>query len=92
VVLVAMNKVEFHQPVFVGDIVTFWTSVARVGRTSITMHVTVEADRQGEMVQLTHADVTYVAVELTDGVRTPVPIRGGQDEETGRLGDKETRQ
>jgi acyl-CoA thioesterase YciA len=76
VVSVAMNRVEFHQPVFVGDTVSFWTQLIRVGRTSITMHVTVEADRQGETVQLTEAEVTYVAVDLTAGDRRPVPIRG----------------
>ena len=76
VVSVAMNRVEFHQPVFVGDTVSFWTQLIRVGRTSITMHVTVEADRQGETVQLTEAEMTYVAVDLTAGDRRPVPIRG----------------
>ena len=77
VVSVAMNSVEFHQPVFVGDIVSLWTKLIRVGRTSITMHVEVETDRQGKPVQLTEAEVTYVAVDLTGGSRRPVPIRGG---------------
>jgi acyl-CoA thioesterase YciA len=76
IVSVAMKSVEFHQPVFVGDIVSFWTRVIRVGRTSITMHVVVEADRQGKPVRLTEAEVTYVAVDLTGGDRRPVPIRG----------------
>lgn len=77
-VSVGMNSVEFRRPVFVGDIVSFWTKVIRVGRTSITMHVVVEADRQGEAVQLTQAEVTYVAVDDTGGDRRPVPIRGGR--------------
>ncbi len=47
IVSVAMNQVEFHKPIFVGDIVSFWTKTVRVGRTSITMHVDVEADRGG---------------------------------------------
>ena len=72
-----MNSVEFHRPVFVGDVVSFWTKVIRVGRTSITMHVVVEADRQGEGVQLTQAEVTYVAVDATAADRRPVPLRGG---------------
>src|SRR5256714_5142999 len=42
-VTVAMNAVEFHEPVFVGDVVSFWTRVTRVGITSITTHVSVEA-------------------------------------------------
>lgn len=76
IVTVAMNSVEFHEPVHVGDSVTFWTRVRRVGRTSITMHVSVEADRGGAPTQLTEADVTYVAVNFEDGGRRPVPIRG----------------
>ncbi len=76
IVSVAMNSVEFHRPVFVGDILSFWTKVIRVGRTSITMHVVVEADRQGRAVQLTQAEVTYVAVDLKGEGRRPVPIRG----------------
>jgi acyl-CoA thioesterase YciA len=76
IVSVAMNGVEFHQPVFVGDILSFWTRVVKVGTTSITMHVDVEADRRGEIVHLTEAEVTYVAVNLADGQRGPVPIRG----------------
>ncbi len=71
-----MNSVEFHRPVIVGDIVSFWTRMVKVGNTSITMHVDVEADRRGEIIQLTEAEVTYVAVDLTDGQRRPVPIRG----------------
>lgn len=76
IVTVAMNSIEFHRPVFVGDIVSFWTRVVRVGETSITMHVAVEADRKGQPVELTNAEVTYVAVDLTDGKRRPVSIRG----------------
>lgn len=76
-VTVAMESVEFHQPVLVGDLVSFWTHVERIGRTSITMHVDVEADRDGRVVRLTDAKVTYVAVEVRDGERIPVPIRGG---------------
>lgn len=75
-VTVAMNRVEFHEPVYVGDVVCFWTELVKVGRTSITMHVMVEADRAGEVVNLTEAEVTYVAVNLIDGMRNPVPIRG----------------
>ncbi len=76
IVTVAMNSVEFHQPVFVGDVVSFYTSVARVGRTSLTIHVMVETERDGTAVQLTEAEVTYVAVKLGEQGRQPVPIRG----------------
>ena len=43
----AMNAVEFHAPVFVGDLVNFFTETLRVGRTSITVKVVVEAERWG---------------------------------------------
>lgn len=74
-VTVALNKVEFHEPVFVGDIVSFYTQLVRIGTTSITMHVTVEADRGAGVVKLTEADVTYVAVDLAAG-RKPRNLRG----------------
>jgi acyl-CoA thioesterase YciA len=76
VVLVAMNSVKFQRPVLVGDTVSFWTRLLRVGHTSITVHVAVEADRKGETVQLTEAEVTYVAMDLSGGQRRPVAIRG----------------
>jgi len=70
-VTVAMNAVEFHQPVFVGDVVSFWTRVVRIGRTSIAVHVSVETDRQRQTLKLTEAEVVYVAV---DTERRPVGI------------------
>ena len=74
-VTVAMNAVEFHQPVFVGDVVSFWTEVKRVGQTSITMHVTVESQRDGATLKLTEADVIYVAIDPASPVRKTLPIR-----------------
>lgn len=65
-VTVAMDSVEFHQPVHVGDVLSFFTSVRRVGRTSLTMHVRVEAERfenPREVVQVTEAVITYVAID-----------------------------
>jgi acyl-CoA thioesterase YciA len=73
-VTVAMKTVEFHQPVFVGDVVSFWTTLDRIGVTSITMQVWAEAERSGQIVKLTGAQVTYVAV-TGDGTRRPTPIR-----------------
>ena len=43
----AMRAVEFHEPVFLGDIVSFYTEMVRVGRTSVTVRVSVEAERWG---------------------------------------------
>ena len=73
----AMREVEFLAPVFVGDIVNFYTETRRVGRTSITVGVTVEAERwgagagAGERVKVTEAEVVLVALGA-DG--QPVPI------------------
>lgn len=75
-VTVGMERVGFHQPVQVGDVVSFWTSLVNVGRTSITMHVLVDVDHDGTVVKVTEATVTYVAVELRDDKRHPVAIRG----------------
>jgi acyl-CoA thioesterase YciA len=77
-VTVAMNAVQFHEPVFVGDVVSFWTEVKRVGRTSITMHVTVECERGGSTAKLTEADVVYVAIDPSSPVRKTLTIQGGQ--------------
>jgi acyl-CoA thioesterase YciA len=72
----AMREVEFHEPVFLGDIVNFFTETLRVGRTSITVKVTVEAERwgagHGERVKVTEAEVVLVSV---DEQGRPMPIR-----------------
>lgn len=65
-VTVAMKEVIFHEPVFIGDLVSFYADVVRVGNTSITIHVEVEAERfgqQGRKVKVTEAEVTYVAID-----------------------------
>ena len=71
----AMREVEFHAPVFLGDIVSFYTETVRVGRTSITVRVSVEAERwsggQGEVVKVTEAEVVLVAVD-EQGRPTPI--------------------
>ena len=74
VVTVAMREVEFHQPVYVGDIVSLWTRLVRRGTTSVTVHVSVEAERAahpGEIVQVTEAEVVYVAIG-DDGRKRPL--------------------
>src|SRR6201991_146530 len=64
-VTVAMKEVIFHKPVFVGDLVSFYCETLRVGTTSITVRVIVEAERLGrtERVRVTEAEVIYVAVD-----------------------------
>jgi acyl-CoA thioesterase YciA len=66
-VTVAMKEVIFHEPVFVGDLVSFYATTTRLGRTSITIKVIVEAERfgsRGQSVRVTEAEVVYVAVNL----------------------------
>ena len=70
---VAMDKVEFHRPVKVGDIVTLWADTLEVGRTSIRIRVRVRARarRTRDEIEVTSAEVTMVAV---DDAGHPVPI------------------
>jgi acyl-CoA thioesterase YciA len=64
-VTVALDHVVFHKPVFVGDLVSFYAETLKIGRTSVTVRVIVEAERMdtGETVRVTEADVVYVAVD-----------------------------
>jgi acyl-CoA thioesterase YciA len=77
VVTVAMNRVEFHKPVLIGDVVRFLTRLVRLGRTSITMHVNVEVERGREVIQVTEAEVVYVGVDATHPERPPTPLLPG---------------
>ena len=70
-VTVALNRVEFHQPVLVGDVVRFLVRLVRMGRTSITVHVNVEVDRNKEVLQVTEAEVVYVGIDPTSPTRKP---------------------
>ncbi len=72
----AMHEVVFVAPVHLGDLVTFYTRTIRIGTTSITVDVEVEAERLGlggtkEIVRVTEAEVVYVAVG-DDG--KPIPL------------------
>jgi acyl-CoA thioesterase YciA len=74
---VAVNQFIFKQPVRVGDILSFYSEVTRIGRTSITVDVEVYAERfrsQGQYVKVTEASVTYVAIDDAGRPR-PVPPR-----------------
>ena len=65
-VTVAMREIIFHQPVFVGDLVSFYSETVKVGTTSITTRVVVEAERYGSpgvKARVTEAEVIYVAVD-----------------------------
>ncbi|MFQ5993641.1 MAG: acyl-CoA thioesterase [Acidiferrobacterales bacterium] len=66
VVTVAVNALTFRKPVLVGDVVSFYADVERVGRTSITVKVDVYAERRlasQECVKVTEATLTYVAID-----------------------------
>ena len=72
VVTVALDQVEFHEPVYVGDLVSFYASPGRVGNTSMAVRVTVKAEGVGRReVVVTEAQVTYVHV---DEGGAPLPI------------------
>ncbi len=66
VTTVAVNEFVFKQPVSIGDLLSFYATVTRVGRTSITVHVEVMAERDPEnlhVVKVTEANLTYVAID-----------------------------
>ena len=72
---VAVNQFIFKQPVSVGDLVSFYASVTRIGKTSITVHVQVLAERNPadlQVVKVTEANLTYVAIDA-NGKPRPVP-------------------
>ncbi len=71
---VAVNSFVFKQPVFVGDLLSFYAKIVKTGTTSITVTVEVFAERnrlQSEVVKVTEATLTYVA---TDDQRRPRPL------------------
>ena len=76
-VTVAINRVEFKQPVLVGDVMRFLTSVVRVGTTSITIKIQVVAERGATLLAVTEAEAVYVGVDasLPPDQRRPVPLR-----------------
>jgi acyl-CoA thioesterase YciA len=74
VATVAVTSFTFKQPVFIGDVVSFYAEVTRVGTTSITINVEVYAQRNPadlETVKVTEATLVYVAVDQT---RKPRPV------------------
>ncbi len=79
VVTVAMKEVVFLEPVFVGDLVSFYTEMLRVGRTSITVRVRVTAARRWDRTdeaEVTEAEITYVNI---DADHRPTPLKSPPD-------------
>jgi acyl-CoA thioesterase YciA len=77
VATIAVKEVVFKSPLNVGDVVTFYTSLVRIGTTSITVKVEVESDPRGASVpvSVTAAEVVYVAVKEVDGKIVKVPVK-----------------
>lgn len=72
---VAVNQFVFKQPVSIGDLVSFYAKVLRIGRTSITTQVEVYAERNPadpQVVKVTEANLTYVAIDAAGRPR-PIP-------------------
>ena len=79
VATVAVNQFIFKQAVSVGDLLSFYAHVTRVGNTSVSVHVDVFAERNPadpQIVKVTDADLTYVAIDR-DGKPRPVPKAAG---------------
>jgi len=77
VATVAVNSFQFRQPVSVGDVVSFFTRIAKVGRTSITVDVEVYAERNPShpiIVKVTEASLTYVALDGQGAKREVPPV------------------
>ena len=70
----ALKEVVFKQPVRVGEVVSFYTTVERIGNTSITIHVDVEVMRGQTEIHVTEADVTFVCID-DNGRPTPLVPR-----------------
>ena len=80
VVTVAVNTFLFKKPVYIGDVVSFYAEVIKVGKTSLTVDVKVFAERRlsnihssGETLMVTQATLIYVAMDAS-GAKRPVPI------------------
>ena len=75
-VTVSMREVIFHAPVFVGDLVSFYSETLKIGRTSISVRVVVEAERygSGDRKRVTEAEVVYVAVDK-EGKKKPIATK-----------------
>ncbi len=66
-----MDQIEFKEPVHVNDIITCYGTITKVGKTSITVHIDVEAERHGQVIPVTQADLVFVAVDMEG---RPVPV------------------
>jgi len=80
VATVAVNSFLFKNPVFVGDLLSFYADIVKVGNTSVTVNVEVYAERnrlQAEIVKVTDATLTYVATDENRKPRALPPLAPG---------------
>jgi acyl-CoA thioesterase YciA len=78
VATIAVNSFLFKEPVFVGDLLSFYAEVVKVGNTSITVHVEVFAERNrldADIVKVTDATLTYVATDANRKPRSLPPVK-----------------
>lgn len=73
-VTVNFKEVEFKKPVHVGDVLTCWVEITRIGKTSVSTHIWVDVERNGEYIPVTEGYVVYVAVDQDD---KPLTIESG---------------
>jgi acyl-CoA thioesterase YciA len=76
IVTVAVNEFVFKQPVSIGDLLSFYAKVERIGKTSVTVNVEVYAERNPanlHVVKVTEANLTYVAIDR-DGKPRQIPV------------------
>ncbi len=71
IVTIAIKEVIFKAPVHVGEIVSFYCSIIKIGTTSISVHVDVEVEKHLESILVTQADLTYCSV---DDNGKPIPL------------------
>ena len=74
IVTIAMDQIEFRHPVFVRDLVSFFTKTLKVGRTSITVGVSVWAQRARDRTQTIHVTEAKVTMVAVDDQLKPTPI------------------
>ncbi|HUR27382.1 MAG TPA: acyl-CoA thioesterase [Planctomycetota bacterium] len=74
IVTIAMDQIVFSEPVFVGDLVSFFTNTVRVGRTSITVGVSVWAQRARDRTQTVHVTEAKVTMVAVDAQMQPIPV------------------
>jgi len=73
-VTVSFNKIEFHEPVYVGDVLSLYANASRIGRTSMTISVRVSARRRktpDDTIKVTEGEIVFVAVD-SQGKPTPI--------------------